>query len=185
MLNTAVRDAVMRVLPRVKTPAQYIGGELNSIAKDHRQVRGKLCLASRHLHARHEPPRLAGALHAHEQRPAVGLRAGLHAVARLRGRAARATACRSTAWRRSRRSREFDVLGFSLQYEICYTNVLTMLDLGGIPPARSDRTRRPIRSSSPAAPGRRTRSCSPRSSTCSSSATARRACRGSWSSGCR
>ena len=27
---------------------------------------------------------------------------------------------------------EFDVLGFSLQYEICYTNVLTMLDLGGI-----------------------------------------------------
>ncbi len=26
----------------------------------------------------------------------------------------------------------FDVLGFSLQYEICYTNVLTMLDLGGL-----------------------------------------------------
>jgi radical SAM family uncharacterized protein len=27
----------------------------------------------------------------------------------------------------------FDVVGFSLQYEVCYTNVLTMLDLGGIP----------------------------------------------------
>ena len=27
---------------------------------------------------------------------------------------------------------QFDVIGFSLQYEICYTNVLTMLDLGGI-----------------------------------------------------
>ena len=26
-------------------PAQYIGGELNSVVKDHRQVRGKLCLA--------------------------------------------------------------------------------------------------------------------------------------------
>src|SRR3954469_25529076 len=26
----------------------------------------------------------------------------------------------------------FDVVGFSLQYEICYTNVLTMLELGGI-----------------------------------------------------
>src|SRR5262249_51180526 len=29
--------------------------------------------------------------------------------------------------------REFDVVGFSLQYELTYTNVLTMLDLGGIP----------------------------------------------------
>jgi radical SAM family uncharacterized protein/radical SAM-linked protein len=28
---------------------------------------------------------------------------------------------------------EFDVVGFSLQYELSYTNVLTMLELGGIP----------------------------------------------------
>jgi len=28
---------------------------------------------------------------------------------------------------------ELDVLGFSLQHELCYTNVLTMLDLAGIP----------------------------------------------------
>src|SRR5947199_1711633 len=33
----------------------------------------------------------------------------------------------------------FDILGFSLQYEICYTNVLTMLDLGGIPLKSADR----------------------------------------------
>ena len=32
-------------MPRVTTPAQYIGGELNSIVKDHAKVRGKLCLA--------------------------------------------------------------------------------------------------------------------------------------------
>ena len=44
MMNTALKDAVMRVLPRVKTPAQYTGGELNSVPKDHRAVRGKLCL---------------------------------------------------------------------------------------------------------------------------------------------
>ena len=31
------------------------------------------------------------------------------------------------------------MLGFSLQYEICYTNVLTMLDLGGIPLHAEDR----------------------------------------------
>ena len=34
---------------------------------------------------------------------------------------------------------QFDVLGFSLQYEICYTNVLTMLDLGGIALHAEDR----------------------------------------------
>jgi radical SAM family uncharacterized protein/radical SAM-linked protein len=28
---------------------------------------------------------------------------------------------------------DFDVVGFSLQYELTYTNILTMLDLGGIP----------------------------------------------------
>src|SRR5439155_1359286 len=45
MRNTPLKDAVMRILPRVQTPAQYLGGELNSVVKDHRQVRGKLCLA--------------------------------------------------------------------------------------------------------------------------------------------
>ena len=58
----------------------------------------------------------------------------------------RGTACRSTAWRRSRRCSEFDVLGFSLQYEVCYTNVLTMLDLGGVPhfAARTARSTDPL-----------------------------------------
>lgn len=28
---------------------------------------------------------------------------------------------------------EFDFIGFTLQYELCYTNVLTMLSLGGVP----------------------------------------------------
>ncbi|MDE7380137.1 MAG: TIGR03960 family B12-binding radical SAM protein [Clostridia bacterium] len=34
---------------------------------------------------------------------------------------------------------EFDMLGFSLQYELCYTNLLYMLDLAGIPLLRKDR----------------------------------------------
>src|SRR5262249_56910292 len=34
----------------------------------------------------------------------------------------------------------FDVVGFSLQYEMTYTNVLTMLDLGAIPLHTRDRT---------------------------------------------
>jgi radical SAM family uncharacterized protein len=34
----------------------------------------------------------------------------------------------------------FDVLGFTLQYDLCSTNVLTMLDLAGIPLTAEDRT---------------------------------------------
>ncbi len=36
--------------------------------------------------------------------------------------------------------REFDFLGITLQYEMCYTNVLQVLDLSGIPLKASDRT---------------------------------------------
>lgn len=36
---------------------------------------------------------------------------------------------------------EFDLIGFSLQYELSYTNVLTMLDLGGVPLFREERGR--------------------------------------------
>ncbi|HXS18547.1 MAG TPA: TIGR03960 family B12-binding radical SAM protein, partial [Polyangiaceae bacterium] len=35
--------------------------------------------------------------------------------------------------------REFDVVGFSLQYELTYTNILLMLDLGGVPLRASER----------------------------------------------
>lgn len=35
---------------------------------------------------------------------------------------------------------DLDVLGFSLQYELCYTNILAMLDLGGVPLYSKDRT---------------------------------------------
>jgi radical SAM family uncharacterized protein/radical SAM-linked protein len=35
--------------------------------------------------------------------------------------------------------RDFDIVGFSLQYELSYTNVLNMLALGGIPLKRSER----------------------------------------------
>ncbi len=37
-------------------------------------------------------------------------------------------------------AKEFDFLGFTLQYEMSYTNILNMLDLGGIPLYSCDRT---------------------------------------------
>lgn len=35
---------------------------------------------------------------------------------------------------------QFDILGFSIQHELCYTNVLTALDLSGIPLRSADRS---------------------------------------------
>ena len=46
MLNQELKDLVVsRILPGVQTPGQYVGGELNSIIKDHRSTRGTVCLA--------------------------------------------------------------------------------------------------------------------------------------------
>ena len=35
---------------------------------------------------------------------------------------------------------EFDFIGFTLQYELSYTNILNMLNLAGIPIRAQDRT---------------------------------------------
>jgi radical SAM family uncharacterized protein len=140
MQNTALKSAVLRLLPRVQTPAQYIGGELNSVVKDHRTIRGKLCLAF--------PDAYTLGMSHH----------GLQVLYTIMNNDPRWACERAfTPWvdfetllRRERLPlysletftplADFDVVGFSLQYEVCYTNVLTMLDLGGIPLHAKDRT---------------------------------------------
>ncbi len=104
MLNTAVREAVMRVLPRVKTPAQYIGGELNTVAKDHRQVRGKLCLCfpdTYTLGMSHHGLQVLYTIMNTD--PQWACERAFTPWLDFEARAAQRTACRSTAWRRSRR----------------------------------------------------------------------------------
>jgi radical SAM family uncharacterized protein len=140
MHSSNLKDTVTRLLPRVQTPAQYLGGELNSVVKDHRRVRGKLCLAF--------PDAYTLGMSHH----------GLQVLYTIMNNDPQWACERAfTPWidfenlLRQRRLplysletftplRDFDVLGFSLQYEVCYTNVLTMLDLGGIPLHAQDRT---------------------------------------------
>ncbi|HEY9871110.1 MAG TPA: hypothetical protein V6D08_18230, partial [Candidatus Obscuribacterales bacterium] len=43
-------------------------------------------------------------------------------------------------WESRRPLRDFDLLGFSLQYELTYTNVLNILDLSGIPVLSRERS---------------------------------------------
>lgn len=140
MVNTALRDAVFRLAPRCQTPAQYIGGELNSVVKDHRQVRGKVCLAFPDTYglgmSHHGLQVLYSILNADPQWACErAFTPWLDFEAELR-RAGLPLYSLETFTP----LREFDVVGFSLQYEVCYTNLLTMLDLAGIPLHSKDRT---------------------------------------------
>ena len=139
MLNRTVRDAVMRVLPRVKTPAQYSGGELNSSVKDHRQVRGKLCLCFPDTYAlgmsHHGMQVLYSIMNSDPQWACErAFTPWLDYEKLLRGGKLPLYGLETFT-----PLSEFDLLGFSLQYEVSYTNVLTMLDLGGVPHFSSDR----------------------------------------------
>jgi len=128
------------VWPHVQTPAQYVGGERNIVVKDHRSVRGKLCLGF--------PDAYTIGMSHH----------GLQVLYSLMNRREDWCAERAfTPWpdmeaklrehgiplyslETFTKLAEFDVIGLSLQYEISSPNVLTMIDLGGIPLEAVDRT---------------------------------------------
>jgi radical SAM family uncharacterized protein len=140
MVNTALKDTLMRLLPRVKTPAQYMGGELNSVVKDQRAVRGRLCLAFPDTYAlgtsHHGLQVLYSIMNADPQWACERAFAPwLDFEALLREHRLPLYSLETFT-----PLRQFDLVGFSLQYEVCYTNILTMLDLGGIPLRGKDRT---------------------------------------------
>jgi radical SAM family uncharacterized protein len=140
MYNTSLRQAVDRLLARVQMPAQYMGGELNSVAKDHRQVRGKMVLAfpdTYSLGTSHHGLQVLYSIINHDPQwaceraftPWLDFEKELRqANLPLFGLETFTPLC------------DYDLVGFSLQYEVCYTNVLTMLDLGRIPLHATDRT---------------------------------------------
>src|ERR1700737_3673786 len=140
MVKTALKDTIKRLLPRVQMPAQYIGGELNSVVKDHRQVRGKLCLTfadAYTLGMSHHGLQVLYSIMNHDPQGACerAFTPCLHFEALLRRHRLPLYSLETFT-----PLGEFDLIGFSLQYEICYTNLLTMLDLGRVPMHASDRT---------------------------------------------
>ena len=141
MINQPLKDKLdSRILPRVQTPAQYLGGELNMVRKDHRAVAGKLCLAFPDMYS-------IGMSH-------HGLQV-LYVI--MNGRDDWACERAFAPWSDMEALlrehdvplysletytplSEFDVVGFTFQTELCTSNVLTMLDLGRIPLHAAERT---------------------------------------------
>jgi radical SAM family uncharacterized protein len=141
MSNLSLRDVLIhRVYPRVQNPGQYIGGEWNSIRKDPITADGRLCLAFP------EPYTLGMSHHGLQVLYSIMNSHGAWACERVFTPLAdlesvlRERCLPLVSLENSTPLREFDVVGFSLQHELSATNVLTMLDLGGIPLHAESRT---------------------------------------------
>jgi len=120
-------------------PSRYLGGEVNAVRKDHRTCRLSVALAFPDTYE-------VGMSH-------LGLQILYELLNNRDGIIAeRAYAPWPDLEELLRRHaiplatlesgtplRDFDLVGFSLQYELSFTNVLTMLELGGIPRRRTDR----------------------------------------------
>ncbi len=144
MLRTPkqITRALDRVLHKVEKPARYTGGELNSIAKDWHapELAAKVALAFPDIYE------LGGSN--------LGLMLLYDLINRRPDLLAERVYCPwpdfETLMRRdgiplySLETRhallDFDLIGFSLPYEQLYTNVLTMLDLAGLPLRAAQRT---------------------------------------------
>lgn len=124
-------------LHKVAKPSRYVGGEYNSVVKPEARIR--MCLAfpdvydigMSHLGSKilykqvNDQPDLA-------MERIYAPWPDMESELRTRGLPLLSL---ETALPLS----EFDVVGFSLQYEMTYTNVLTILDLGGVPLRANER----------------------------------------------
>jgi len=126
-------------LASLEKPARYAGGDVGAVRKPWDSVQARVCLAfpdvfevgMSHLGTRI----LYGILNDDSRTLAERCYCPwLDLEAELRRRELPLVSLESR-----RPLRDFDVVGFSLQFELTYSNVLTMLDLGGIPLRSADR----------------------------------------------
>jgi radical SAM family uncharacterized protein len=138
--NVDYKAILDSILPTVEKPARYVGGEWNHISKGPAGLAARIALCFPDTYE-------IGMSH-------LGLKI-LYSLLNKRQDwwAERVYAPWPDMERRLRERQipllslesytplcDFDVVGFSLQYEMTYTNVLTMLDLGGIPLHTSERS---------------------------------------------
>ncbi len=139
MRPSHLAQRIESLLPQVEKPARYVGNEWNSVHKDLGRVRVRLALAFPDIYEigmsnlgsaiiYHEVNRRDDAVAERVFAPWVDMEALM--------RAAAVPLFTLESWQPVR---AFDLLGFSLQYEMSYTNVLNMLDLAGIPVWQRDR----------------------------------------------
>lgn len=136
MISAALLD---RILPTVAKPARYSGHEWNSVHKDWVQVKVKIALAYPDVYeVGMSNLGLALLYDLVNQQPEM-LAERVYAPWLDMERAMRQAGMPLFSLESRRPLRDFDIVGFSLQYELNYSNVLNMLDLAGIPLLASQR----------------------------------------------
>jgi radical SAM-linked protein len=134
------RTLERRVLPLVARPARYLGGELGAVAPAGWRPAGcnvLLCFPDAYeVGMSHTGLRILYSLL--NDRPDVFADLAFAPWPDLEA-ALRRERLPLFGLQTRRPARRFDVIGFSLGYELCYTNVLTMLDLAGVPLRAADR----------------------------------------------
>lgn len=136
-MNEDIKSKLDMILPQVEKPARYTGGEFGSIVKTDPYIRMCLCfpdtyeIGMSHLGSRI----LYNILNSEEDIACERAFAPWVDMEKLM----REYELPMYSLETKTPLRNFDVIAFSLLYELCYTNILTMLDLSGIPFYAKDR----------------------------------------------
>lgn len=133
------KDKIEAILPLVQKPARYTGGELNSVVKDKNNVdiRFAFCFPDTYeIGMSHLGMKILYSLINSRDNywceRVFAPDTDMEALLRERNIPLFALESRDSL-------SDFDVVGFTLQYELSFTNVLNMLDLSGIPLRSKDR----------------------------------------------
>ena len=130
----------LELLPRVEKPAQYAGGELNSLVKPWDEAPARMAFAfpdSYEIGMSHLGLRL---LYQAVNQGSPHLLERVFMPLPDMQRELRRLGLPLFTLESRHELRDFDVVGFTLQYELSFTNILAMLDLAGIP-LRADERR--------------------------------------------
>ncbi len=127
-------------IDRVNKPAQYLGGEQGIARKDWEGARCRICLAFPDLYEIGMSHLGYKILYDVVNRSPALLAERAYAVWADMEEELRSQALPLCSLESARPLRDFDILGFSLQYELTYTNILQMLDLGKVPLRADERS---------------------------------------------
>ena len=134
------KPSLESIFASVEKPARYTGGEWNRIRKDPAHVRARIALAFSDVYeigmSYLGQKILYDLINAHPDFLAERVFAPWPDFER----ALRSAGLRLPSLENKIPLSDFDIVGFSLLYELNYSNVLTMLDLGGIPLQSADRS---------------------------------------------
>jgi radical SAM family uncharacterized protein len=132
-------DQYEQILHRVQQPGQYVGAEWNAVVKDHGAVDLTVALAFPDTYPIGMSHTGAAILyHVLNRRDDIAAERVFMPLPDMQAEL-RENGVPLLSLETHTPIGDFDLVGVSLQYEMCYTNILAMLDLAGIPIRAADR----------------------------------------------